>query len=143
MTDLHDYSDIIDLPHHISTEHPQMKIGDRAAQFAPFAALTGHNDAIEETARITDGKPELSEYELEILNDKFKIISENIHKQKEITVSYFVPDIRKEGGRIETYTGIIRRIDEVEKKIIFDDGKEVFIEMITDLDTSKLLENKT
>ena len=139
MTDLHDYSDIIDLPHHISTEHPQMKVADRAAQFAPFAALTGHNDAIEETARITDGKPELSEYELAILNVKFRMISENIHKQEEITVSYFVPDTRKDGGRIETYTGIIRRINEVEKKIIFDDGKEVFTEMITDLDTSKII----
>ena len=139
MTDLHDYSDIIDLPHHISTEHPQMRVADRAAQFAPFAALTGHNDAIEETAHITDGKPELSEYELEILNDKFKIISENIHKQKEITVSYFVPDTRKEGGKINTHSGIIRRINEVEKKLIFDDGKEIFIEMITDLDTSKIV----
>ena len=139
MTDLHDYSDIIDLPHHISAEHPQMKVADRAAQFAPFAALTGHNDAIEETARITDGKPELSEYELEILNDKFKIISQNIHKQKEITVSYFVPDTRTEGGKINTHTRIIRRINEVEKKLIFDDGKEIFIEMITDLDTSKIV----
>ena len=93
-----DYSDIINLPHHQSKTRPHMTNYNRAAQFAPFAALTGHSEAIDETARLTDSKIELDEYEKEIIDRKLRIITENISTMPEITVCYFVPDEKKAGG---------------------------------------------
>ena len=83
------YEDIINLPHHVSTKRPQMPLKDRAAQFAPFAALTGHDEAIKETARLTDERIELDESTLAILNDKIQIILDNLDIEPEITVTYF------------------------------------------------------
>ena len=138
MINIDDYSDIINMPHHISLRHPQMKREARAAQFAPFAALTGHDTAIEEASRVTSDKPELSDNELERLNDDFRMICEGYDGKQEIIVKYFVPDMHKDGGSIEMHTGIIRRIDDNNKIIIFEDGKEILIEMITDISISEL-----
>ena len=88
----HEYDDIIDLPHPTSRKHPRMSLHDRAAQFAPFAALTGHEAAIKETARLTDRKAELSDEMIAELNDQINIIRDNIGTDQIIAVTYFVPD---------------------------------------------------
>ena len=92
------YDDIIDLPHHVSKVHPQMSIWDRSAQFAPFAALTGHDAAIKETARLTDERLELSDEVIMKLNDQLNMIRDNIGTEQEISITYFVPDEKKSGG---------------------------------------------
>lgn len=94
-TDIHRYDDIIQLPHHVSAVRPQMPIADRAAQFAPFAALTGHDAAIRETARLTDEKAELDENAKEVLDETLRMVQELLPGQPEITVTYFQPDDRK------------------------------------------------
>ena len=100
----HKYDDIINLPHHVSKKHPQMSLHDRAAQFSPFAALTGHKAAINETARLTDEKQILSEDVIAKLNEQLNLIKENIGTNPIVTITYFVPDDRKSGGAyISTY----------------------------------------
>ena len=110
------YDDIINLPHEQSEKRAHVPNRDRAAQFSPFAALTGHSDAIEETARLTDGKIILGEYEANLLNEKLKKLIEN-PKQK-IRVTYFVPDNKKQGGRYVTQIKPVRRVDETLRRII-------------------------
>ena len=103
----HQYDDIIHLPHHVSTKHPQMSMLDRAAQFSPFAALTGYEDAIDETARLTDHKIELSE-------DRITAISEvlsAIKPDRAVNVVYFIKDTRKDGGAYLTVTGTVKKVD--------------------------------
>ena len=95
------YEDIINLTHHVSKKHPQMSMHDRAAQFAPFAALSGHSEAIAETARLTDRKIELDEYEKMNLDEKLIVLQEHIRETPEINVTYFCPDDNKDGGRYE------------------------------------------
>lgn len=104
---------------------------NRAAQFAPFAALTGYEESIEETARLTDRRIELSEYEIEELNAKLNFIQEHIKERPEVTITYFQPDERKEGGTYVTVTGKVRRIDEVNRVIIFENGTEIAVEQMT------------
>ncbi len=106
---------------------------NRAAQFAPFAALTGYEESIEETARLTDSRIELSEYEIEELNARLNFIQEHIKERPEVTITYFQPDERKEGGEYITVTGRVRRIDEVNGVLIFDNEMMVAIEKITDV----------
>ena len=103
------YGDIIDLPHYQSATRPHMSLYDRAAQFSPFAALTGYDDMVKEEARLTDDMREVSEVELEDLNRKLAMISEAIEKREHppVTVTYFIPDERKSGGRYEEISGII------------------------------------
>ena len=96
MTD--NYNDIINLPHHVSPTRPQMSMMDRAAQFSPFAALTGYDAAIKETGRLTDEKIELGEEELSILNMKFKLIVDSMDEETEVNITYLKPDDRKKGG---------------------------------------------
>lgn len=127
------YDDIINLPHHQSTKHPRMSIYNRAAQFAPFAALTGHNAAIYETARITDEKIELDEYEKAEIDRKLQVISDNISGRPEITVTYFVPDSKKSGGAYKTYIGNVRRIDDVGQVLIMVDESVISINDIIDI----------
>ena len=131
MTD--DYSDIINLPHHVSKNHPQMSREARAAQFAPFAALTGYDDVIHETARLTDEQVELEEYDSERLNRKFAELMTILDDHPEITVSYFLPDERKAGGSYTTVSGTVKKIDTYEHLMIFDDGNEIPIAHIVDL----------
>ena len=126
------YDDIINLPHKQSEKRAHMPNRDRAAQFSPFAALTGHSDAIEETARLTDGKIILGEYEAELLNEKLKrLISE---PRQKIRVTYFVPDDKKQGGRYVTQTKTVRRVDETLRRIIFEDKSEMGFEKIADIE---------
>ncbi len=120
--------DIINLPHHISTKHPQMSLQDRAAQFSPFAALTGYEAAVKETARLTDRRIELDEGEKEKINLQLQQIRENLAEGPEATFVYFVPDPRKEGGSYVTVTGRVLGIDEFKREILLQDGQIVPID---------------
>ena len=119
------YDDIINLPHHVSKTRPQMSMVDRAAQFSPFAALTGYDAAIKETARLTDKKVELGEYELEELNRTLLELSYHISQHPQVMVTYFEPDKCKEGGVYITVSKEIKRIDEIEQAIYFTDGSKI------------------
>lgn len=134
------YDDIINLPHHISKEHPQMSMYMRAAQFAPFAALTGHDSAIQETARITESQVELEEEAKKILDKKLGLIREHINEHPQITITYFVPDKRKTGGSYRSYSGRLRDIDESEQKLIMTDDNEIYLSSISEID-SELYDN--
>ena len=131
------YDDIINLPHHTSPRHPRMSMRDRAAQFAPFSALTGYGDTIDETARLTDGKISLTEDAKALLDMKQRLLAERLHTCPEVTVTYFVPDARKSGGSYHTFTGRLKRIDEAEKVLLFLDGKSVKIKDVLSITDEK------
>ncbi len=122
-----EYDDIIDLPRPKS-RHEAMPMSDRAAQFSPFAALTGYGDAIDETARLTDHRIDLSEEERAELDYKQQYLS--TLDAPTVTVTYFVPDDRKAGGAYVTRTGTLKRIDEVERAMVFEDGTKVMIDEV-------------
>ncbi len=124
---MNNYNDIINLPHHVSSKHPQMDKIDRAAQFAPFAALTGYGDAVEETARITDSKIELDEEMKTIINEKLNVIDSNINNKPLATFTYYVPDGKKSGGSYTTITGNVRQIDIVNNIIVLSSKKKINI----------------
>ena len=126
--DMHKYDDIIDLPHHQSKERPRMSLHDRAAQFAPFAALTGHEAAIAETARITDMKKILDETAIADINDKLYEISKHLEEKWKVSITYFVPDNRKEGGAYVTDVGTVKKIDQIERMILMDSGVKIAME---------------
>ena len=128
-----DYSDIINLPHHVSRNHPQMPLAARAAQFAPFAALTGYDVVIHETARLTEGQVELEEYDNERLNRKFAELMTILDSHPEITVSYFKPDERKAGGAYAAVSGHVKKIDSYEQYMEMEDGIIIPIRNIIDL----------
>ena len=121
------YDDIINLPHYVSKKRPQMTIVQRSAQFAPFAALAGYDDAVKETARLTDRKIELEDGQKEILNNKLLYILENIESKPEVTFTYFVKDKKKSGGNYKEKTGIVRKIDMIEHYIQFIDKSKINI----------------
>ena len=125
------YEDIINLPHPVSKNHPQMPLEDRAAQFAPFAALTGHDAAIKETARVTDERLELSEEAIAQLNDKLNQIRDAIGTEQRFSITYFVPDGKKSGGAYVTCTGSVKKIDEYEKTLWMEDGTVIAIEELS------------
>ena len=127
-----DYSKIISLPHHQSATRKRMSNYDRAAQFAPFAALTGHDEAIKETARLTDDYMEMGEDRLGELSAKIKLLIDKLSEQPEITVVYFIPDERKSGGSYAEKTGVVRIIDEYERKLVFYDGDKILIDRVAD-----------
>lgn len=122
-----DYDDIINLPHHQSKTHPHMSLHDRAAQFAPFAALTGYDDAIKEAGRLTDSKPELDENQLEELDQKLADLMTRIEEHPEVTITYFEPDDNKDGGEHIAYDGRLSKIDYVRKALIFEDNKTILL----------------
>ena len=124
---MNNYEDIINMPHHVSTKHPQMSLENRAAQFAPFAALTGYNDIIKETSRLTDMKLELSEEMKDIINDKLNFLNEKIKSKPIATITYFIKDKVKEGGSYITVTSNIKQIDLVNKYIILTNKKKISI----------------
>lgn len=128
------YADIINLPHHISSTRPQMAIIDRAAQFSPFAALTGYDAAIEETGRLTDEFAELDENRKFILNEKLQLILENIKEQPKVTITYFKPDSKKQGGAYVNVTGCVKKIDNYEQCIVMTDGEKILIELIYEIE---------
>lgn len=134
------YDDIIHLPHHVSKTRPQMSMMDRAAQFSPFAALTGYDAAIKETGRLTDEKIELGEETKAILDRKQRYLSDMISVQPEITVTYFLPDERKSGGTYLSVTGKLKRIDEYERMMILTDGKKIPLDDIMDIESNLFCE---
>lgn len=131
------YDDIINLPHHVSAKRPQMSRSARAAQFAPFAALVGLDDEMEETARLTDAKPELEEAEKEKINRVILEIRNNPQKETAVELTFFRPDGRKDGGAIITRPCTVRRIDEIERKLILSDRSEIEFDKILSIKISK------
>lgn len=127
------YDDIINLPRHVSDKHPHMSIHDRAAQFAPFAALTGHSEAVSETARYVDEKIDLGEDAIKEIQDALNYIQEHISESPQVTITYFVADDRKRGGRYVTETVKIKYVDNLEQNIKFDNGICVKFENIFDI----------
>lgn len=134
------YQSIINMKHPTSIKHPRMSRIQRAAQFAPFAALTGHDNAIQETARLTDKKIELDEEQLVMLNEKLQIINELKHLEEPVKIIYFVKDSKKAGGKYQEKNGIIKRIDEIERKIIFQDKSYIDIDDILEIDSDLIKE---
>lgn len=124
---MNNYNDIINLPHHTSLKHPKMKMIDRAAQFAPFAALSGYGDAVIETARLTDSKIELAEEMKIIINEKLNVINNHLHEKPIVTFTYFVPDKKKQGGSYKTTTGNVKQIDLVNNLIILTNKTKINI----------------
>ena len=131
------YDDIINLPHRVSTKRPQMTRSTRAAQFAPFAALVGLDDEMEETARLTDTKPELEEAEKEKINRILLEIRDNPQKETAVELTFFRPDGRKDGGAIITVPCTVRRIDEIAHSLILSDRSEIEFENILSIKTIK------
>lgn len=131
------YDDIINLPHHVSAKRPQMSRSARAAQFAPFAALVGLDDEMEETARLTDAKPELEEAEKEKINRVLLEIRNNPQKETAVELTFFRHDGRKDGGAIITRPCTVRRIDEIERKLILSDRSEIEFDNILSIKNSK------
>ena len=131
------YDDIIHLPHHVSKTRPQMSMEDRAAQFSPFAALTGYDAAILETGRLTEDKLELGEETQAILDRKQRYLAEIIDTKPEITVTYFVPDEKKSGGAYSTVTGFLKRIDEYERVLMLTDGRKIQLDAIIDIESDE------
>ena len=128
------YDDIIHLPHPISKKHPQMSRHDRAAQFAPFAALTGHGDAIRETARMTEDLVELDDYEMLHLDQSLMEIRALQSKHPLLTITYFQPDAKKTGGSYKNVNGHLLKLKDFERKIILEDGLEINMNHILELD---------
>lgn len=128
------YADIIDKQHHVSKKHPSMSMEDRAAQFSPFAALTGYEAAVKETARLTDDREELDEDEKTRLNAQLQKISARLQEQPEVMVTYFAPDERKTGGARQTYRGRLRKIDRNRKMLIMVDQTELPIENLLNIE---------
>lgn len=124
------YDDIINLPRHVSDKHPHMSIHDRAAQFAPFAALTGHSEAVSETARYVDKKIDLGEDAIKDIQDALNYIQEHIAESPQITITYFVADDRKQGGVYVTETAGIKRIDDLELMVYLESGRNIKYEDI-------------
>ena len=134
----HGYDDIINLPHHVSSKRPQMSMLDRAAQFSPFAALTGYDDAIQETGRLTDEKINLSEEEKEALDRKQQILLERLDERPALTVIYFVPDEKKSGGAYVTKSGNLKKIDEVERMMTLTDGTKISLDDVYDIESEAI-----
>ena len=138
--DEHKYDDIINMPHHVSKKHPQMPPLDRAAQFAPFAALTGHDSAVKEEARLTDQKILLSIEQIQEINYILGLIQEVYPTPIEAKITYFQEDPTKEGGAYLSKVCEIKRIDEYERRVIFTDRTYIRIEDILDI-TCSLVSN--
>lgn len=119
------YEDIIHLPHHVSVSHPPMPVRDRAAQFAPFAALTGYEAAIRETARLTEEKIELDESILAALDGKLQMLKEQMAFGPVITVTYFKPDRKKQGGAYTAVKGCVKKIDDYARVLVMEDGEKI------------------
>ncbi|MDY3218516.1 MAG: hypothetical protein SOX80_04170 [Candidatus Fimivivens sp.] len=132
------YDDIIHLPHPTSARHPRMSMTDRAAQFSPFAALTGHGAAIAETSRVTQERIELSEDEKTLLDNKLQILRKLIDEHPMITATWFSPDKKKAGGSYVTATGILKKFSDTERTLILEDGTSIPLMDVTGLDCELL-----
>ena len=128
------YADIIDLPHHRSPTRPHMSNYDRAAQFSPFAALTGYEAAVEETARLTDVKLEMSEDKKQMLDEKLRLLLDAADHPPAVRITYFIPDARKAGGAYETVTGRIRSLDPYGEHLVLTDKRTVPLADLWDIE---------
>lgn len=126
------YDDIINLPHHVSENHPQMPMIERAAQFSPFAALSGHGDAIRETARLTDSQKDLDEDIVSVLDKTLREVQELGHP--EVSITYFQPDSRKEGGEYVSVKGQVKRVDSVSGTVALMNGSKILLETILNIE---------
>ena len=128
------YDEIMGLPHHISKTRPQMPMSDRAAQFAPFAALTGYDAAIKETGRLTDERIELDVEALSALDMKYQLLMEALDEAPEVTITYFQPDERKAGGKYVSAVGAVKKIDDFERRITMRDGTRIPMDDVLSID---------
>ena len=128
------YDDIINLPRHVSATRPHMPAINRAAQFSPFAALSGYEAAIRETARLTDQRIELDEYIKDALSDQLRAIADRIEDRPELAITYFQPDPKKDGGAYVTSIGTLKKIDEYERLVFMSDGTSIPISEILSID---------
>lgn len=127
------YDDIIDLPHHVSTTHHRMSMLERAAQFQPFRALTGYEDAVREAARLTDDRVELTEDEKALLDGKLQRLADNLASHPLVTVTYFQPDKKKAGGAYVTATGELKKIDDFTGTLLLTGRERIPIENIVNI----------
>ena len=134
-SDLHRYDDIIDLPCPTSAKHPRMSVENRAAQFSPFAALTGYDAAVSETARLTQERTELDEQGKALLDEMLKLLKDAVSTEPQVNIIYFQPDLRKYGGEYLSHSGSLRRIDPTEGSLLFADGFKVAIDDVYDIDS--------
>ena len=135
LTVTHKYDDIIQHPHPRSDTHPPMSLHDRAAQFSPFAALTGYEAAVSETARLTEEKAELDESRKAVLNDQLLQIRSHLPEPVDLTITCFRPDKRKAGGAYQTLSGTVKKLDLTKKQLILTDHTEIPFEQIMELDS--------
>lgn len=133
--DAHRYDDIIHLPHPVSASHPPMPMIDRAAQFSPFAALTGYDAAIKETARLTSQRIDLDEDSKAALDIKLQLLLEKIGEHPEVTITYFLPDKKKAGGTYVTVTGNVKRMDAYARSMVMADGNRIPLDDILELES--------
>ncbi len=138
--DPHRYDDLIHLPHHVSGKHPQMSMEGRAAQFSPFAALTGYGEAVAETARLTDRRVELDDDAKSLLNDKLQLLQDHIDERPEATFTFFRPDEKKRGGAYTTLSGRVKRVDGFARQVVLTDGKALAIDEIIQIEGELLRE---
>lgn len=129
----HKYDDIINMPHHVSKKHPQMSLYARSAQFAPFAALTGYEEAVKETARETENELDIDDELKAILDDKLQLIIEQKDNKPEVSITYFVKDKKKQGGAYITKTGIVKKIYSYNQILSLADNTEIPIKDIIDI----------
>ena len=130
------YDDIINLPHHVSPTRQRMSMHDRAAQFAPFAALVGYDEAVAETARLTESRSELDKQEQWAINERLAYIADYIPDQPEVRIRYFVPDEHKSGGAIVEASGKVKKISATDGTIVMTDGCKIRLSNIVDLSIS-------
>ena len=135
------YEDIINLPHYEPKNHPRMSNYNRAAQFAPFAALTGYEEQVKETARLTDKRVEIDEGLRNLINSKLRIIDRNIKSKPEVTITYFVKDKKKNGGCYTTITGNVKKVDSIEEIIVLSDKTKINMKDILTI-TGEILKNE-
>ena len=128
------FNDIINLPHHVSTTRPHMAAIDRAAQFAPFAALTGYDAAIKEMARLTDERMELDEYIKGAMSERLQIVAARMNEHPEIAITYFQPDTRKKGGTYVTAASSVKMIDDYGRVVVMTDDTAIPIDEIVSVD---------
>lgn len=128
------YEEIINLPHHVSKTRPQMPMSDRAAQFAPFAALTGYDSAIKETGRLTAEKIELDEEALTALNMRYQLLMDALDEEPKVEITYFEPDARKAGGEYVSVIGAVKKVDDFERLITVQDGTKIPMDDVLSID---------
>ena len=122
MNDEHKYDDIINLEHHVSTKHSRMSLENRSAQFAPFSALTGYEEAVKEEARVTESRIDIDEEAKIEVNEKLNYIMKHLYKNIIVSVTYFEKDKKKQGGSYKTIKGMIKKIDDSRKTIEMQTG---------------------